>query len=325
VALAAVVTPSALAASQPSGTSQPSSTSSTRATTSTTRATTTSTASSGTTTQSGSKPKPAPKPAEPDCTTPFRPPVKRVDGLPHMGEVSGLAASKRHPGWGWMIRDSGHPPFLYSLRFVNGEAQIRTLLVPGATNRDWEDVNYSVGPDGQGRIWVVESGQSGKNRYIYEILEPDPATARIARLLNRYSYAFPDLRRANVEASFIFDGDLVLVTKTNPPRLYRFDKLSPGSLNKPALQGTLQQNEKPSMARVSPDKRFLVNSTHQQLFVYENKGDLDDLRDLIADKPVLNLQTTPRDNVESGDFFPWGSCDLLLLAESHNFYWIRKL
>jgi hypothetical protein len=183
-----------------------------------------------------------------------------------------------------------------------------------------------VGPDGQGRIWAMESGQSGKNRFIYEILEPDPATALAARLLRRYAYAFPDLGRVNVEASFVFEDDLVLVTKTNPPRLYRFeDPLSPTRVNKPVFQGTLQQNEKPSVARLSPDKRFLVLSTHQRMHVYKNEGDLGSLRDLIAGKPVLNRQATPGDNVEAGDFFPWGSCDLLLLAESHNLYWIRKL
>jgi hypothetical protein len=34
-------------------------------------------------------------------------------------------------------------------------------------------------------------------------------------------------------------------------------------------------------------------------------------------------KASPRDNVESGDFFPWNSCNLLLLAESHNTYWLR--
>lgn len=242
-----------------------------------------------------------------------------------MGEVSGLAASKRYPGWGWMIRDSGHPPWLYTLRFVNGLAITRIVTVPGASNRDWEDVNYSVGPDGRGRIWAVESGQSGKSRFIYEILEPDPATAVKAKLLNRYQYAFPDKGYANVEASFMFDGDLVLATKTNPSRLYRFEKaLSATSVNKPVFQGALPVNEKPSVARLSPDKRFLMASTHRRMHVYKNTGDLQSLQDLIANKPVVEEMVAPGDNVESGDFFPWGSCDLLLLAESHNTYWIRK-
>jgi hypothetical protein len=260
---------------------------------------------------------------EPECSIPFKPPVKKVEGLPKMGEVSGLAASKRYPGWGWMIRDSGHPPLLYTLRFDDGEARTRVVPVPGASNRDWEDINYSVGPDGKGRLWVVESGQSGKARFIYEILEPDPATALTAKLVRRYTYAYPD-RGYNTEASFMFNGDLVLVAKTNPARLYRFDKaLSPNGVNKPAFVGVLRSPQKPSVSRLSPDGRFLVTASHQTVHVYRNGGDLGSLKDLIAGPPVIVEKASPGDNVESGDFFPWNSCSLLLLAESHNTYWMR--
>jgi hypothetical protein len=65
------------------------------------------------------------------------------------GEVSGLAASQRYPGVGWMIRDSGNPPSLYSLRLAGGagaQPRVREIPVLGAENRDWEDLAYGFGP-----------------------------------------------------------------------------------------------------------------------------------------------------------------------------------
>jgi hypothetical protein len=48
--------------------------------------------------------------------------------------------------------------------------------------------------------------------------------------------------------------------------------------------------------------------------VYENRGDPHDLAALISN-PVVR-QDMPDDNREGGSFFPYGSCDLLLVAES---------
>ena len=58
------------------------------------------------------------------------------------GEASGLVASSRYPGWGWMIRDSGHPPDLYAVRFPAALAPhlMRAIRVLGAANVDWEDI-----------------------------------------------------------------------------------------------------------------------------------------------------------------------------------------
>ena len=148
------------------------------------------------------------------------------DGLPEASkEASGMVASKRHPGVGWLIRDSGHPASLYAFRLGAGPVdRIREIPVPGAENRDWEDLVYTLGPDGQARLWVIESGQSGGAKYLYEIAEPDPERDVAAVLLGRYRYAFPDRSWANTESAFAFAGRLVLVTKTSPGRVYHFDR-----------------------------------------------------------------------------------------------------
>src|SRR5438477_4678212 len=112
--------------------------------------------------------------------------TQRLEPLRHgMGEASGLVASWEHSGVGWMIRDSGHPASIYSLRLRNGWPVVREVRVLGAENTDWEDISYSLGPDGRGRLWIVESMQSHRDPYIYEVVEPDPDHATTVRLLSR--------------------------------------------------------------------------------------------------------------------------------------------
>src|SRR5688572_20334175 len=77
-----------------------------------------------------------------------------------MGEASGMVASWQKRGVGWMIRDSGRPASLYSLRIAKGRPVVREIKVLGADNTDWEDITYSVGRDGRGRLWIVESMQT---------------------------------------------------------------------------------------------------------------------------------------------------------------------
>jgi hypothetical protein len=114
---------------------------------------------------------------------------------------------------------------------------------------------------------------------------------------------------------FVFDGDLVVVTKTEPSRVYRFDgPLVESVVNVPSYVGTLPMGERLSVAALSVDQRTLAVSSHGKLDVYENRGNAHDLAALISNPVVRHVM--PADNREGGSFFPYGSCDLLLVAES---------
>ena len=66
--------------------------------------------------------------------------------------------------------------------------------------------------------------------------------------LGTYEWAYPD-GQANSETMFVFDGDLVVVTKTEPSRVYRFDgPLVESAVNVPAYVGTLPTGERLSVA-----------------------------------------------------------------------------
>jgi hypothetical protein len=249
----------------------------------------------------------------------------RAGGLPKdSGEASGFAASTRYPGAVWMIRDSGHPPELYALRFTaDGAATNRMMPVAGADNKDWEDVTRFDRPDGSSGLWIVESGQSGADRFVYEVPEPDPDHDVVARAAARYAYSYPD-GKSNTEAAFTYDNKLVLVAKTFPAKIYRFDKpLSTSGVNVPTLLGELSDSRGVSVAKPSPDRRWLVSSTHDTLFLYKNRGS-GALEDFLDREPFHAMVFAAGDNVEAGDFsLAFGECTMILGSEQRNSYFVR--
>ena len=248
--------------------------------------------------------------------------VTTPGGMPKdSGESSGFASSRVYPGAIWMIRDSGHPNELYALRFdADGRATNRVLPVAGADNRDWEEVTRYDKPDGTSGLWIVESGQSGSNRFIYDVPEPDPDRDVVARASARYAYAYPD-EKSNTEAAFTYDNKLILVAKSFPAKIYRFDKpLSESGVNVPTLVGEIQDSRGVSVAKPSPDRRWLVTATHDTLFVYRNKGS-GSLEDFLDREPFHAMVFAPEDNVEAGDFDPaFGDCTLIFSSERRNSY-----
>jgi hypothetical protein len=244
------------------------------------------------------------------------------EGLPKdSGEASGFASSRQYPGVVWMIRDSGHPNDLYALRFnPDAAATSRVMPVAGADNKDWEDVTRFERADGRSGLWIVESGQSGSNRTIYEVPEPDPDHDVVARATARFAYAYPD-GKSNTEAAFTYDNKLILVSKSFPARVYRFDKpLSTSGVNVPTLVGELSDSRGVSVAKPSPDHHWLATATHDTLFLYKNRGS-GSLEDFLDREPFHAMVFAPDDNVEAGDFVPaFGDCLAFFASETRNTY-----
>ncbi|MGH8974919.1 MAG: hypothetical protein ACRD0C_17165, partial [Acidimicrobiia bacterium] len=209
----------------------------------------------------------------------------------------------RYPGVYWTVRDSGHTVAINATRIApDGTAVAKEILVDNALNGDWEEVNYTIGPDGQARLWVVDNGGPIGNRKIYEILEPDPDAVTHVQAVHEYPWAYPD-RSYNTESSFMSRGFLVVVTKTTPhARMYRFETLTPGVMNTPTYIGHLGNSKDVSVVRQSPDGQLLISSSHELLHLYRSTDGTGSIRSFAGRLPDCEFKAFPGEHVEAGEF-----------------------
>ncbi|HWP65393.1 MAG TPA: hypothetical protein VNO26_05720 [Candidatus Limnocylindria bacterium] len=163
---------------------------------------------------------------------------KRVGRAPAaLGELSGLAASRRHPGVYWAHNDSGNGFELFAMR--EDGTLVAQVPLTGGTNVDAEDL--AVGPCQRARaescIYLGDVGDNLERReelVVYEVVEPQTLTERplAARAL---PFRYAD-RPHNAEALLVDPDDarLYLVTKEidSLGALYRIDDLGPGRVGR---------------------------------------------------------------------------------------------
>jgi hypothetical protein len=240
-------------------------------------------------------------------------------------EVSGFVSSPRYPGVAWTVRDSGNPTVLYSFELRPGTDGIRsrTFPVPDVTNGDWEDIAYTTGPDGRGRLWISDNiNRNTAPKTFWELLEPDPDRDTEATVVGRYQWEYPDFPdgNADTETAFFLGGKLSVVSKTEPSGVYRFDgPLDPSAINRPTRVGTVPAGERMVFGSTSADERLLVTSSTSDdtTWVYANDRDKTDVAGFFDHPPLFTRKMTASQR-EAGDFFPYDGCDIVLLSERQN-------
>jgi hypothetical protein len=111
-------------------------------------------------------------------------------------EASGLAPSANMTGYLWTIQDSGQPNSLYLLS-ADGK-NIREYKVPGATNRDWEDLAVGLGPEpGVNYLYIADIGNNNTPVAAQSTIYRIPEIAEIngtfpAERLVKITFSFPD-------------------------------------------------------------------------------------------------------------------------------------
>ncbi|RZO60350.1 MAG: hypothetical protein EVA89_13360 [Sandaracinaceae bacterium] len=163
----------------------------------------------------------------------------RIDD-PGLTELSGLAASRRHPGLFYAHNDSGDVARVYVLDA--SASVVGRIALTGAAHVDYEDIAVGPGPDGEPWVHVGDVGDNaardgrGTPRdaiAVYRFPEPDDPPrgdleVGVDTLTLRYPETAHDCEALAVEA----DGSLLLLTKEDvgPSVLFRASPSSPDVL-----------------------------------------------------------------------------------------------
>jgi hypothetical protein len=190
--------------------------------------------------------------------------------VPTINETSGVADSKKNPGFLWAEEDSGNPPQL-SLVGHNGKVDSR-VYIKGATNRDWEDMVLA-----DSSIYIADIGDNNRvhNSYtIYKFTEPLRGTDTISTF-EKIEFQYPD--GSHDAEAFVVDPaskDIFIITKRdNPSRMYRIAyPYSLSTMNTAALIGTMPLTYVVSAA-LSPDAKEIIIKTYTDLVVFSRTAE----------------------------------------------------
>ena len=141
-----------------------------------------------------------------------------------LAEISGMAASLRHPGLLWVHNDSDDAPRLHA---IDHQGEVRaSLTLRGAANTDWEDL-AAFERDGQSYLLVADTGDNGGIRSQLTLLVvAEPATIaedQQAEPAWQVRFRWPDGPRdceavaVDAAAGFVY----LVAKKRVPPEVWR--------------------------------------------------------------------------------------------------------
>jgi hypothetical protein len=134
-----------------------------------------------------------------------------------LDEISGLAASRAHPGDYWAINDGGNSA---ELHLMDGRGQHRASVeVPGLRNLDWEDL-ASFEQDGRHYLLIADTGDNGgiRQTLALHVIEEPVALDQPARLAWTLRFRWPDgPRDCEAVAVDAASGEVLLISKKRVP------------------------------------------------------------------------------------------------------------
>ena len=163
-----------------------------------------------------------------------------------MDEISGLAASRAHPGRYWAINDSGNTAEIHLLD-PRGQRHASVAL-QGAANIDWEDL-ASFELDGRRYLLVADTGDNGgiRQQLLLHVLEEPVSLDRPAPVAWTLRFRWPDGPR-DCEAAAVdpVRGEVLLISKKRvPAELFRVSLRPAAGEQVAELIGTLRGIEQP--------------------------------------------------------------------------------
>jgi hypothetical protein len=108
-------------------------------------------------------------------------------------EASGIVDSRTIPGYLWVEEDGGNPPQIYLLK--HDGTYTDSVMIIGATNRDWEDITIGPGPtDGKSYIYIADIGDNNASyadASIYRFAEPAAGVHAVSDY-EKITFTYPD-------------------------------------------------------------------------------------------------------------------------------------
>lgn len=235
-----------------------------------------------------------------------------------LGELSGLAASRRRDDRFWALNDGGSPASLWALDRrgrLQGEVQ-----VDGVANIDWEDL-ASFRLHGKPWLLIADSGDNEAIRTdvaLYIVPEPRRASGSVQPVWT-IRYRFPDAPHDSESVAVDADnGWVYLVNKrVRPSVLYRLPLEPPAGTTVTAEKvGELGGIPQPTPAQIANPKNFmryaseptgldlscdgrtLALLTYARLYLYERPTPDGDFAPVL-DKPVDSVTLPPLPQAEA--------------------------
>jgi hypothetical protein len=195
-------------------------------------------------------------------------------------ELSGLVASRAHPGVLWAHNDSGDEPRVFALRADDG-AHLGTYAVLDALALDWEDL--ALGPHlGDDALFIGDIGDNAHLRATIRVFVlPEPAVTPEQALVEGEAPGATELTLSypngpeNAEAMFVEpdSGDLYVLTKTETGASDVYRKAAPHAAGDTVLERVAALPSRPgdphvTGADISPDGARILVRSYDHAFLY---------------------------------------------------------
>lgn len=247
-------------------------------------------------------------------------------------EASGIADSKTHPGYLWVEQDSGNPSQLLLISHT-GEF-FKKIKIKGATNRDWEDLILSSGPEkGKDYIYLGDIGSNNMSASKYFIYRfPEPAlNADTVFSYDKLVFQYPDGGH-DAEAMLVdhTTKDIYIITKRDKPSaIYKIPyPQSVADINKAVLVGQLGFNGVVSAA-LSPDGKEILVKTYTGIYYWKRKAGQAIEQAMTATPVSISYQLEPQGEAicfkhDNSGFFTLSEKPAFMNKVNLNFYKRKK-
>jgi hypothetical protein len=185
----------------------------------------------------------------------------RIAGLvrdTRVREISGIAASRRHPGLLWVHNDSGHPAQVHA---IDARGRHRAALdIEGVAGRDFEDI-AAFELDGTAYLLIADTGDHGGLRTEVELVAlAEPERIEDARVKPAWTQRFrwPDgARDVEAVAVDVAAREVLLISKRRvPAQLFSLPLGPAAGLQTARLRGELAGIVQPTPAETAGNPRF---------------------------------------------------------------------